>query len=407
MKNRNLWIDNQPISVFGDEVGSFYYEERALLAATPGDIVILDYKIEPRYLYKLRRISAYRSVKLICLKNKYSDLVESIFKWEKFDLFKNFVNDKDYIIRAYIPDERIQLLSQELRLKACGISFYEENRSQLDLIMFLNTMRFAKIETLFLNSCNVEAVMDFFERNKCILCKPNFSIGGKGIREINNITELEQCKKLKESGLEYVLQRKIKIDFEGSVQFLFEDGKFYIYVCKTYNPNNSYAGFSYPCEIKELDQIKMDAENILVLLMKEYKNDMDSFGIDFIISDDKIFYHDFNARKTSVSYVLTLLKRVSSNFEECQDFKMICWYLGIEKNKSYNELQAVLEMSDIPDLSENGEGLMLINPGTINIGIVQVVSVSYLNREQEYLEKFQRQLKGKGIECQWLGTMIQ
>lgn len=86
---------------------------------------------------------------------------------------------------------------------------------------------------------------------------------------------------------------------------------------------------------------------------------------------------------------------------------MICWYLGIEKNKSYNELQAVLEMSDIPDLSENGEGLMLINPGTINIGIVQVVSVSYLNREQEYLEKFQRQLKGKGIECQWLGTMIQ
>ena len=88
MKNRNLWIDNQPISVFGDEVGSFYYEERALLAATPGDIVILDYKIEPRYLYKLRRISAYRSVKLICLKNKYSDLVESIFKWEKFDLFK-------------------------------------------------------------------------------------------------------------------------------------------------------------------------------------------------------------------------------------------------------------------------------------------------------------------------------
>lgn len=407
MKSRNLWIDNQPISVFGDETGLFYYEERALLAATPGDIVILDYKIEPGYLYKLRRITAYRSVKLICLQNKYSDLVESIFKWDKFDLFKNYVNDRDYIIRAYIPDERIQLLSQRLRLKACGISFYEENRGQLNLMLFLNMMRFAKIETLFLNSSNREAVMDFFEKNKCILCKPNFSIGGKGIREISNITELEQCNKLKESGIEYVLQRKVKIDFEGSIQFLFEDGKFHIYVCKTYNPNNSYIGFSYPCKIKELDQIKVDAENILALFMQKYKSDMDSFGIDFIISDDKIFYHDLNARKTSVSYVLTLLKRVNSNFEECQDFKTICLYLGIEKNKSYNELQAILEMSDIPDLTENREGVMLINPGIVNIGIVQVVSVSYLNREEEYLEKFQRRLEEKGIECQWLGIMTQ
>lgn len=333
--------------------------------------------------------------------------MESILKWDKFDLFKKIVKEKDYIIRAYIPDERIQLLSQRLKLKACGVSFYEENRSQLNLMKFLDVMRLAKIETLFLNSSNREAVMDFFEKNKSILCKPNFSIGGKGIREISNITEVEQFNKLKESGIEYVLQRKVKIDFEGSIQFLFEDGKFHIYVCKTYNLNNSYIGFSYPCKIEELDQIKMDAENMLALFMQKYKNDMDSFGIDFIISDDKIFYHDLNARKTSVLYVLTLLKRANFNFEECQNFKTICLYLGIEKNKSYNELQAILEMSDIPNLTENREGVMFINPGTINIGIVQVVSVSYLNREKEYLEKLQRQLEEKGIECQWLSIMIQ
>ena len=146
---------------------------------------------------------------------------------------------------------------------------------------------------------------------------------------------------------------------------------------------------------------------MLALFMQKYKNDMDSFGIDFIISDDKIFYHDLNARKTSVLYVLTLLKRANFNFEECQNFKTICLYLGIEKNKSYNELQAILEMSDIPNLTENREGVMFINPGTINIGIVQVVSVSYLNREKEYLEKLQRQLEEKGIECQWLSIMIQ
>ncbi len=407
MKGRSLWIDNQPISIFGDEIGSFYYEERALLAATPGDIVIMDYKIEPQYLDKLRKISAYRSVKLICLKKQHSDLVDSILKWEKINLFRNYVNANNYIIRAYIPDERIRLLSQELKLKAYGIRFYEENRSQCSLMVFLNIMKFNKIETLFLNNTNMKSMIDFLERNNYILCKPNLSIGGKGIREISNIVELEQCSKLKESGIEYVLQRKIKSDFEGSVQFLFEDGKFNIYVCKTYNHNNAYTGFSYPCEIKELKQVKKQAKKILDLFMQRYKNDIDSFGIDFIISDGEIFYHDINARKTSVMYVLTLLKRVGFDLEGCKGFKTICLYFEIEKNKSYNELQAVIEMSDIPDLAGNEEGIMIINPGTINLGIVQVVSVSCLGKEKEYLKKFQIQLEKEGVECQWRDIMIQ
>lgn len=199
----------------------------------------------------------------------------------------------------------------------------------------------------------------------------------------------------------------MKINLEGSIQFLFEDGRFHIYVCRTYNPKGSYSGFSYPCKTKILDQLKTDAENILDFLMRKYKSDMDSFGIDFIISDNRIFYHDFNARKTSVSYVLSFLKKINSSFEKNDKFNIICLHFRTKENMSYNELQSILEMSNIPNLVETGEGLMIINPGTINIGLIQVVSVSYLNREKQYLEKFQEQLKEKGAEIQWPDTAIQ
>lgn len=407
MKGRNLWIDNQPVTVFGNDTGAFYYEERALLAAKPGDIVIVDYEIEPRYLYQLRKIADYRWVRIICLENRYCDLVESIRKWGKIDLLRKYINKNDFVIRSYIPDERINLLSQYLKIKANGIKFYEENRSQLALISFLIEMKLNVIKTLPLNRSDIKDVSKFLIKNKCILCKPNFSIGGRGIVEINGITELIKCYRLKKNGIEYILQKKMKINLEGSIQFLFEDGRFHIYVCRTYNPKGSYSGFSYPCKTKILDQLKTDAENILDFLMRKYKSDMDSFGIDFIISDNRIFYHDFNARKTSVSYVLSFLKKINSSFEKNDKFNIICLHFRTKENISYNELQSILEMSNIPNLVETGEGLMIINPGTINIGLIQVVSVSYLNREKQYLEKFQEQLKEKGAEIQWPDTAIQ
>lgn len=407
MKGRNLWIDNQPVTVFGNDTGAFYYEERALLAAKPGDIVIVDYEIEPRYLYQLRKIADYRWVRIICLENRYCDLVESIRKWGKIDLLRKYINKNDFVIRSYIPDERINLLSQYLKIKANGIKFYEENRSQLALISFLIEMKLNVIKTLPLNRSDIKDVSKFLIKNKCILCKPNFSIGGRGIVEINGITELIKCYRLKKNGIEYILQKKMKINLEGSIQFLFEDGRFHIYVCRTYNLKGSYSGFSYPCKTKILDQLKTDAENILDFLMRKYKSDMDSFGIDFIISDNRIFYHDFNARKTSVSYVLSFLKKINSSFEKNDKFNIICLHFRTKENMSYNELQSILEMSNIPNLVETGEGLMIINPGTINIGLIQVVSVSYLNREKQYLEKFQEQLKEKGAEIQWPDTAIQ
>ena len=197
MKGRNLWIDNQPVTVFGNDTGAFYYEERALLAAKPGDIVIVDYEIEPRYLYQLRKIADYRWVRIICLENRYCDLVESIRKWGKIDLLRKYINKNDFVIRSYIPDERINLLSQYLKIKANGIKFYEENRSQLALISFLIEMKLNVIKTLPLNRSDIKDVSKFLIKNKCILCKPNFSIGGRGIVEINGITELIKCYRLK------------------------------------------------------------------------------------------------------------------------------------------------------------------------------------------------------------------
>ncbi len=105
MKNKNLWVDNQPLSIFCQDEGAFYYEERAMLMANPGDIVIVDFEIEKNYLYQLEKMADYSLVNLICLKNRYNDLVESIQKWDQFNILREFVCENNIVLRTYIPDE--------------------------------------------------------------------------------------------------------------------------------------------------------------------------------------------------------------------------------------------------------------------------------------------------------------
>lgn len=407
MKNKNLWVDNQPLSLFAQDKGAFYYEERAILLANPGDIVIVDFEIEKNYLYQLKKMADYSLVNLICLKNRHNDLVESIQKWNQINLLREFVCKNNYVMRSYIPDERIRILSHDLKIKAIGINFYADNRRQSDLIMLLNDLNFHVIETLFLKKSSVEEIEKFFIKNQHVLCKPNESIGGKEIIAIKNAIELKEIYKLNNSKIEYVLQKKIKADLEGSIQFIYENGKFGIYVCETFNPHNRFQGFSYPCKTELSFRLQDDAEKVLKLFTKKYKSDIDSFGIDFIISDNKVYYHDLNPRKTAVSYILRFLKKAYLNFNQFENFKVVCLYFQINTKLTYNELQKIFAVAMIPNIVEQGEGIMIINPGTIKIGIIQIVSVSFLSKEKEYLEKIRRLLKQKGVDVQWPNTVIQ
>lgn len=181
-----MWVDNQPLSIFGGEVGAFYYEERALLMTEPKDIVIIDYEIDNEYLCQLRKIPEYRFVYLIFLKTRHYDLVESILKWEKIDWLIQYVKEHNYVLRSYIPDGRISSLSECLKVKCYGCSFYETYKEQLSLITLLNEIDCNCIETLPLNSTNKESAIDFIKKNRSSLIKPNISIGGKNIVEVNN-----------------------------------------------------------------------------------------------------------------------------------------------------------------------------------------------------------------------------
>lgn len=114
MKEKALWVDNQPSSIFGQDLGAFYYEERALLSAESGDIVIVDFAVDRDYLAQLKKLTAYQSIELICLEDRYDDLVESLFHWKGIISFQKYLKESGYILRSYLPDERIKLLSQQL-----------------------------------------------------------------------------------------------------------------------------------------------------------------------------------------------------------------------------------------------------------------------------------------------------
>lgn len=400
MKKKALWVDNQPSSLFGQDSDAFYYEERALLSAESGDIVIVDFEVDNDYIEQLRKLTAYQSIELICLKNKYDDLVESILNWEGIISFREYLKEIGCILRSYLPDRRIKLLSRHLGITARGVDFYEANKCQIDLIMLWEKLCLRKIETQFLSNSTKEEVVNFFESNKLVLCKPNCSIGGKGIFNVKKLDELKSMNLLQNEKSGYVLQRELKPDLEGSIQFLLDDGIFHIYICRTYNPQHSFGGFRYPCETELFLQLKKDGERIATHFMQKYKEDIDSFGIDFIISDGEIYYHDLNPRKTSVSYVLLFLKKICSSFEVLENHQVCCLYFKIARNFSYRELRAILEESDIPQLIEDGVGVMIINPDLIKTGLMQIVSFSRSHREKEYLERTIQHFAKKGVAVQ-------
>lgn len=407
MREKALWVDNQPSSLFGRDSGAFYYEERALLSAQSGDIVIVDFAVDNYYLSQLKKLAAYRSIELICLQDQYDDLVESILRWEKNTLFQEYLRETGYVLRSYLPDERIRLLSRHLGILARGIDFYEDNKDQLDLIMLWEKLQLCKIETLLLGNSTTKEIKNFLERNKPVLCKPDCSIGGRDIFSVNNLDDLTSRNLLQNEKAGYVLQRQLKADLEGSIQFLLEDGIFYIYICRTYNPQYSFWGFCYPCETEQFQQVKKDGERILAHFMQQYKEDLDSFGIDFIISDGEIYYHDLNPRKTSVSYILLFLKKIYPDFEDLGKYGICCLYFKILGKITYRELRIILEESDVPKLIEEGEGIMIVNPGIIKNGYMQIVSLSCSHREKEYILRAIQHFANRGVTVQCQNITIQ
>lgn len=407
MKEKALWVDNQPSSIFGQDLGAFYYEERALLSAESGDIVIVDFAVDRDYLAQLKKLTAYQSIELICLEDRYDDLVESLFHWKGIISFQKYLKESGYILRSYLPDERIKLLSQHLGIAARGIDFYETNKNQIDLVMLWEKLHLCKIETQFLSNSTTEEIVNFLKKNKSVLCKPNCSIGGGGIFNINNFDELKNMNLLRDKKSEYVLQRELKPDLEGSIQFLLEDGIFHIYICKTYNPQHSFGGFYYPCETEQIQQLKKDGERIIAHFMQKYKGDLDSFGIDFIVSDGEIYYHDLNPRKTSVSYVILFLKKICPDFEVLGNHQICCLYFRIAEKYTYRELRAILEESDIPKLIDDEEGVMIVNPGMIKTGWMQIVFFSRFHREKKYLERTIQHFAKKGVTVQCPDISIQ
>lgn len=41
---------------------------------------------------------------------------------------------------------------------------------------------------------------------------------------------------------------------------------------------------------------------------------------------------------------------------------------------------------------------MIINPSTINLGLIQIISVSYINKEKTYLNEFKKEVERRGVE---------
>ena len=395
MRHHYLWIDNQPLSLFANEKDPCYFEERALLSANTGDMVILDYKIEMEYVTELNTL-LNRRVQVLCIDCKSYDLVESIIQWKYFELLKKYLISNNFIIRSYIPDERIYLLGKLIGCHVLGYEMYIENKTQTSLNGLRSKLGLNQINTLTIANSNSEEILVFFQENKELLCKPDLSIGGERIRSIKNPDEILKGDENTLNG--FILQEKLSIELEGSIQFIYMPRTFRIHVCQTFNPFNHYAGFSYPFTTVFSRQLEEDGNKILHYMVSKYGNNVDSFGVDFIVSDNKIYYHDLNPRKTAVTYVMTFIENLCKELRTPIKPNIICKYIHVIGNLNRAYVNKILLKHNIKlTISQGYEGLMIINPSTIPNGLLQVISLSISNKEKHYIKKAEQILDEEGL----------
>ena len=383
-KTRRILIDNQPKNLFAEDKYAHLYEERALLLATDNDIVILRKLLPDEYLRFVMVNSKFQVVFLRSFDNM-QDLVDTILDKYNICLIREAIKIDlslfDNIIQAYIPDERIDLLATEFGIPVCGQNFYMCNHKKSDTQRICMDLRLNVIPSLLINELadfDKKEVFDFINAQNNIVIKPNIGVGGQSINFYSTEKTPNSLSK------PVIIQKFLDAQFEGSIQFIkFPEG-WRIFFCETLQNNNKFFGFKYPFPTINYTDLQKSAYKFLDYFATKYGDDLPSFGIDFIINNEEIFFHDINPRSTGVTYIFSLLLRLYGE-NALNDYEIIYLQRECDHKYSYSELKNKLDKCGLIHISQNTtDGYALLYPSLLEARLINILLVSSIGKVREY-----------------------
>ena len=389
MQGRIL-IDNQPHELFSECPSASSYEERALLLATEMDIVILRKHLPIEYLDFISNSRKVNIVYLIEENGEQELAIAALSQQNLRTLIKAIYERKeiDYVIQSYIPNRGIDLLAQEIGLSVYGKSFYLENHTKRATEVLCKRLGFSVIPSVYLESQRVEMLEkyeNFLNLHQVVIAKPEIGLGGK--TKILNTSNRE----IPDDFLPAIVQAYLKPEWEGSVQFYNYKNRWHYYLCDTMQMECKFYGFRYPSIHEESNKVMLiaAAEKILENISGCYA-DIPSFGIDFLVHRNKVFFHDLNPRHTAVTYIISLLRNLYG-INEISNLQFIYAQLQVKHKYTYYEIRGIIDRLGLIHLSSrNKEGYAILYPGMIDDQYVNILIVSNTNRVDEYYKKVEK-----------------
>ncbi|GHV92923.1 hypothetical protein AGMMS50268_34260 [Spirochaetia bacterium] len=384
-----VFIENQPYELFYD-FSSHIYEERCCLLAFDKSVIITQNVIDKQYIVSLNKLGLCTDTSFLSLGNGYNDLTEAVLN--NISKIKSFLETSkhDGILFAFIPDQTMLVIAEMLGLQLIGSTLYCNFYRKQDLIKLSKTVNLPIISSQVVNETNISRLFKKGEEN---IIKADDTTSGTGVKSFSNQDDAINFLKTYNHDCIFYIQPKLNPQKEGSIQFVKTKQRVDIFICETMNENNSYFGFEYPFRISSslVKQLNSYACNLYETLIEKMGFSYEMLGIDFIIADNNIFFHDLNPRKTAVNIVIKFVKGVIREFT-AEKTEIISRYYNCHDLHNYTQIHNMIEEFNIPLLSIDGEGVFVCNPSFLQIGKIQVISVSNTNRAKEYLTCFEHKV---------------
>lgn len=373
---KTVYIESQDCTYFKDKY-SYIYEERCLLIAEDS-LVIMQLFSNDTYIKKLKELGACKNVEIIKLGEKEKDLLANIEK----NIDSKKILEGVLLLKAYLPNTRMKSFADLHNMELDGHNFFINYESKLSLlklqeiIPIIDSVIFSNVDCLF------DALDD--DVKFPIVLKKNYSIGGNGVHVIYNKEDLLTFRD-DFNGI-VLIQPFLEVDFEGSVQYIKQNNKYAIILCETMIEKNKFMGFKYPVTVHKniVEELMIYAESIYSNLVEKEESISDMFGIDFIISSSKIYFHDINPRKTGVNYIIKFLLNIYGSIDNLNIISKIC---KLTKSIAYEDILTQIEYSGIQWLDKCGEGVFILNPSLIKIDEIHILCVSKQGIAEEYLRQ--------------------
>ncbi len=386
-KMKKLIIDNQPKDMFQKGELTHVFEERALLLAGESDIVILRDTLPNEYIEFIKSDSQFEVVILDSCSD-LDDLSDVVLIDENLRTIKKIIKNtcakQNIKLQAYIPDDTISQIASKLEIEVYGKKFFYDNHKKSIINQICTELGQNIIQFLYINNLDdltSAKTLDFINKYRKIVIKPDVGLGGQFV-SANNSSNAPNT--IISTAFPAIIQEFLPAQIEGSIQFFKTSENWKTYFCETFQNRFKFCGYKYPYVGINCDQLELAAQSFLKYFIDKYADDIPSFGIDFIISNNKIYFHDINPRSTGVTYIFSLLHRLygASMVDNIQ-----CMYLQIKYDHliTYSELRRKIESYGLNHISKNVyEGFALLYPGMLKEKTLNILLVSKNNKIDKY-----------------------